>query len=97
MDNYVIILSPVLVQLSCFSFIKRVVCLWLFNDTYLIGRWEEHGVEALLFDDGLEHDDDVTYVKKRHVGLTELTDALLDKYDLLRKKLFWFMLEQSQG
>ena len=60
-------------------------------------RWEEHGVEALLFDDGLDHDDDVMHVSRRHVGLTDLTDALQTKYDLMRKKAFWFMLQQSTG
>ena len=66
--------------------------------TFFLFRWEEHGVEALLFDDGLEHFDEVEPMsKRRHLGLTELTEALQTKYDLLRKKLFWYMLQQGLG
>ncbi|XP_070559138.1 trichohyalin-like isoform X2 [Ptychodera flava] len=59
-----------------------------------LNRWEQQGIEALIFDDG----EDVDVHKPRdRVGVNDLLDALENKYDILREKLFWELIQKNVG
>ena len=60
-------------------------------------RWEEGGIEALLYDDGLDDGSDVPERKRRKLGIHDILEALDKKYEGLRRKLFWEMLRYSMG
>ena len=60
-------------------------------------RWEREGVEGIIYDDGVDHGEEVSAVARGRIGITEMKEALQLKYDLLRKKLFWDMIKRSLG
>lgn len=63
-----------------------------------ITRWKKQGLEAMLFDDGMEVEDlESLDASKDHVTLSDLMDALETKYDLLREKLLLEMAHLSSG
>lgn len=63
-----------------------------------IARWKKQGLEAMLFDDGMEVEDlESLDASKDHVTLSDLMDALETKYDLLREKLLLEMAHLSSG
>jgi hypothetical protein len=61
-------------------------------------RWQLGGVEALINDDGRDLDDSLV-PKQLHdsVSVNELLDAIEQKYDLLRHKLFSEMILKQIG
>lgn len=61
-------------------------------------RWDKQGLEAMLFDDGLEADDETTSTKpKDKITMSDVNDALSHKYDKLKSKLLWEMAKMSAG
>ncbi|XP_077983007.1 uncharacterized protein LOC144437842 isoform X2 [Glandiceps talaboti] len=61
-----------------------------------LNRWEQRGVEALLYDDGKDYYDELNKARDR-VGVNDLLYALDIKYDILREKLFWEVIRKSIG
>lgn len=52
----------------------------------------------MLFDDGLEADEDAMTAKsKEAVTMTDLSEALSEKYEKLKSKLLWEMAKMSAG
>lgn len=52
----------------------------------------------MLFDDGLEADDDTTSTKlKDTITMSDVNDAMTQKYDKLKSKLLWEMAKMSAG
>ena len=60
-------------------------------------RWEDEGIESLLYDDGVDYGDRVPTRGRSNLGVTDLLDALDYKYDALRHKLFLEMLRLGHG
>jgi hypothetical protein len=64
--------------------------------SFYLYRWKKHGLEAMLFDDGLEVEDLESHdASKDHVTLNDVMDALESKYELLREKLLFEMARLS--
>ena len=59
-------------------------------------RWVNLGVEALIFDDGLDFDD-VERMTRNRVTVQDLLEALDEKYDILREKLLWEAVKTHIG
>ena len=52
----------------------------------------------MLFDDGLEADDETTSTKpKDKITMSDVNDALSQKYDKLKSKLLWEMARMYTG
>ena len=52
----------------------------------------------MLFDDGLEADEDTTSTKlKDTITMSDVNDAMTQKYDKLKSKLLWEMAKMSAG
>ncbi|XP_022298182.2 uncharacterized protein LOC111107326 isoform X1 [Crassostrea virginica] len=63
-----------------------------------LNKWKKHGLEAMLFDDGMEVEDlEFLDASKDHVTLNDLMDALETKYELLREKLLLEMARLSSA
>lgn len=63
-----------------------------------MNKWKKQGLEAMLFDDGMEVEDlESLDASKDHVTLSDLMDALETKYDLLREKLLLEMANLSSA
>ncbi|CAC5415798.1 unnamed protein product [Mytilus coruscus] len=61
-------------------------------------KWDKQGLEAMLFDDGLEADDDTTSTKpKDTITMSDVNDAMTQKYDKLKSKLLWEMAKMSSA
>jgi hypothetical protein len=61
-------------------------------------RWNKQGVEALLYDDGLESGDlEARDRPHRQVTMSDLNEALQLKYEELRDKLLWEMANMATG
>lgn len=61
-------------------------------------RWNKQGLEAMLFDDGLDVDDTEVKVKsKGQVAISDLNELLERKYEMLKNKLIWEMAKQAAG
>ena len=60
-------------------------------------RWEKEGLEGLLYDDGIDHGEEVPERTKETVGVNDLLDSLEIKYDMLRRKLLLEMLKDDAG
>ncbi|XP_063400098.1 trichohyalin-like isoform X3 [Mytilus trossulus] len=59
-------------------------------------KWDRQGLEAMLFDDGLEADDDTTSTKSKDtITMSDVNDAMTQKYDKLKPKLLWEMAKMS--
>ncbi|XP_055999875.1 trichohyalin-like isoform X3 [Ostrea edulis] len=63
-----------------------------------MNKWKKQGLEAMLFDDGLEVEDLESHdASKDHVTLNDVMDALESKYELLREKLLLEMARLSSS
>ena len=62
-----------------------------------LNRWETEGLEALLYDDGVDRGEDLPGKTTTKMGITDLLDKLDTKYDLLRTKLFWDMIRKQSS
>lgn len=52
----------------------------------------------MLFDDGLEADDDTSTTKSKDtITMSDVNDAMTQKYDKLKSKLLWEMAKMSSG
>lgn len=52
----------------------------------------------MLFDDGLEADDDTSTIKSKDtITMSDVNDAMTQKYDKLKSKLLWEMAKMSSG
>lgn len=52
----------------------------------------------MLFDDGLEADDDTSTIKSKDtITMSDVNDAMTQKYDKLKSKLLWEMAKMSAG
>lgn len=52
----------------------------------------------MLFDDGLEADDDTSTTKSKDtITMSDVNDAMTQKYDKLKSKLLWEMAKMSAG
>ena len=60
-------------------------------------RWEKYGVEALVYDDGIDRGEVIPEKLKTRLNINDVLDALNYKYDNLTKKLFWFMIKKNMG
>ncbi|XP_076812765.1 uncharacterized protein LOC143459471 isoform X1 [Clavelina lepadiformis] len=64
-----------------------------FESKRLVNRWNIGGVEAVVHDDGAEWDVANNQPQKNDVTITDLLTALDEKYDLLRDKIMWEMIQ----
>ncbi len=60
-------------------------------------RWQTEGLTGILSDDGADTIEDLSTRQRPTLGVTDLLDALQEKYDLLRKKLLLEMLQSDLG
>ena len=61
-------------------------------------RWNVLGVEAMLFDDGLDVDESkVKVTSKTEVTMGDLMEILETKYNKLKDKLFLEIAKQAAG
>ena len=58
--------------------------------------WEEGGIEALLYDDGVDDGSVASGRASSQLRINDILDALQAKYDGLRKKLMMEMLSNSK-
>ncbi|XP_062600408.1 trichohyalin-like [Saccostrea cucullata] len=63
-----------------------------------MNKWKKQGLEAMLFDDGLEVEDlESQDASKDHVTINDIMDAMETKYELLREKLLLEMARLSSA
>lgn len=84
-------------------FAYYVILWWIYEELRItcvqrVFRWDKQGLEAMLFDDGLEADDETTSTKSKNtITMSDVNDALSQKYDKLKSKLLWEMAKMSAG
>ncbi|XP_033123436.1 trichohyalin-like isoform X2 [Anneissia japonica] len=59
-------------------------------------RWNHLGLEAMLFDDGMDWDD-FNRNNRNRVSVTELMQAIDLKYNYLKEKLLWELIRKQTG
>ena len=57
-----------------------------------LALWDAEGLEAFLNDDGVDRGEQLSTAAPTKVKVSDLLDKLELKYDLLRAKLFWEMV-----
>lgn len=63
-----------------------------------LNRWNKQGLEAMLFDDGIDVDDTEVKVRsKGQVTMNDLNELLERKYEALKEKLLMELARQAAG